>query len=728
VPTTASGPAARPAGRPTARTLGTVLALLVGLVLPLAGSGPAAAATPCTTTPTAGYTVQVCVTVSDGVLSGTVPVSSTVVVWPAAGSSAPGVKRVTFSWRGGYLLSDYDADGSGRWSMQWRTDRLVDSTGSLVAKALLTDGTTYAASVPTAVYNGGQAPFVSGRRFAVSSGTTPEPGKPFRLVAVGDGADGSTREATVASQIASWQPNLLAYLGDVYARGSAYEYDNWYSSPDGFGRFRDITNPVLGNHEYHTPGAAGFFDYWGQNTPHYYSYDVAGWHVVALDSTGRFGQLQPGTPQYDWLAADLGANRARCTIAYFHHPRYSISEHKGKTSLSAVWRLLADRRVTLALAGHTHSYERWAALDRDGVPSERGVTQLIAGAGGHEALPPVYSDGRVQKYAAVPGALQLDLLGDRAEFAYRSDSGEVVDSGSVGCKSTGDTLPPTRPAGVDATTTSETTATLSWAPSTDQFDSVAGYRVRRNGRLVATVDGGTTSWTDSALVSGATYVWTVDAYDPSENVSAQSVPTSVTMPSPPRPRVKAKKLLAGLRGAGETPRGYRRPLFGGWADADGDGCSTRAEVLVTEARRPPLMTETCGLSGGRWVSPWNGVSRSDLSLLGIAPAVPLAEAWQSGARRWSPATRRALTNDLGYTGSLTAVTNTAIAARGSAEPRRWLPSRKAARCGYVAQWVAVKWRWRLSVDTAERSFLRKRLTSCGSPTVVRPARATVRLR
>jgi hypothetical protein len=666
--------------------------------------------------------------VPDGVLSGTVPVSATVVVWPAAGSSAPGVNRVTFSWRGGYLLTDHDADGTGVWSMQWRTDRHVDGTGSLTAKALLTDGTTYGASVPTAVFNGGQAPFVSGRQFTVSPGTTPEPGKPFRLVAVGDGADGSTREAAVATRIAAMKPNLLAYLGDVYEKGSAFEYDNWYSSPDGFGRFRDITNPVLGNHEYHTPGAAGFFDYWGRNTPHYYSYDVAGWHVVAFDSTGRYDQLQPGTPQYDWLAADLGANRARCTIAYFHHPRYSISGHKGKKGLSAVWRLLADRRVTLALAGHTHSYERWAALDRDGVPAARGVTQLIAGAGGHEALPPVYSDSRVQKYAAVSGALQLDLLADRAAFAYVADTGEVVDSGSVGCTSTGDTLPPSRPGGVTATATSGTTAALTWAPSTDRFDSVAGYRIRRNGHLVATVGGSTTSWADSGLVSGATYVWTVDAYDPSDNVSQQSRPVSMSMPAPPRPQVPAKRLLADLPRGAETPKGYRRALFGGWADADGDGCSTRDEVLVTEARRAPLMTETCGLTGGRWLSPWNGVRRSDLSLVSIAPAVPLAEAWQSGARRWAPSTRRALLNDLGYAGSLTAVTTSVVAARGSAEPRSWLPSRRAARCGYVAQWVAVKWRWRLAVDPAERAFLQRRLRSCGWPTVVKPARATVTLR
>ena len=193
--------------RTTALPLAAVLA---GLVLPLAGT-PAAAATPCTTTPTVGYTVQVCVTVPDGVLSGTAPVSSTVAVWPAAGASAPGVKRVTFSWRGGYLLSDHDADGSGRWSMQWRTDRLVDSTGSLVARALLTDGTTYTASVPTAVYNGGQAPFVSGRRFAVSPGTTPEPGKPFRLVAVGDGADGvdPRGRGRVADRVVAAEPARL---------------------------------------------------------------------------------------------------------------------------------------------------------------------------------------------------------------------------------------------------------------------------------------------------------------------------------------------------------------------------------------------------------------------------------------------------------------------------------------------------------------------------------------
>ncbi|HEX7187215.1 MAG TPA: metallophosphoesterase, partial [Actinomycetes bacterium] len=643
-----------------------VLSLLVGLVLPLTTTAPASAATPCATTVTIGYTVQICLTAPDGVLSGSVPLSATVAVWPAVGATAPRVKYVSFDFAGTYLLTDYDPDAGGSYTMSWRTDRMLDTSGTLRARAKLRDGSGYNVTLPATVQNGVQTPFANRRTFSVSTGTTPEPGRPFRLVAVGDGADGSAREAAVVSQIATWQPNLLAYLGDVYERGSAFEFDNWYGSPDGFGRFRSITNPVLGNHEYHTPGAAGFFDYWGDNTPHYYSYDVAGWHVVAIDTTGRFGQLQPGTAQYDWLAADLAANRARCTIATMHHPRYSVSGHKGKVGLAAVWRLLADRRVTLALAGHTHSYERWTSLNRDGVPDPRGVTQLIAGAGGHEAIPPLYSDSRLVSAVPVTGALRLDLGADGADFAYLSTDGSVHDSGFVGCKSTGDTLPPSRPAGLTATATSGTSADLAWQPSTDPA-GLGGYRVRRNGRVVATVGPSATSYAEAGLVGGATYVWTVDAFDPSENYSQQSVPVALTMPAAARPTVSTRTLLGDLRRGSETSRGYRRTKFGTWADADGDGCTTRAEVLVAEAVLPPTMTETCGLSGGRWLSTWNGTRTGNQSALGVGAAVPLGEAWRSGAKSWTSTTRRALLNDLGYRGSLSVVTERALRSRGNAE-------------------------------------------------------------
>ena len=114
-----------------------------------------------------------------------------------------------------------------------------------------------------------------------------------------------------------------------------------------------------------------------------------------------------------------------------------------------------------------------------------------------------------------------------------------------------------------------------------------------------------------------------------------------------------------------------------------------------------------------------------VSGLTVDHLVPLSEAWQSGAYRWSKATRRQHANDLGYPSTLVAVTRQAAAAKGSAEPQRWMP-RAGFRCSYAAQWVAVKWRWRLAVDPAERRFLVRTLTACDWPSVRAPGRATIR--
>lgn len=696
---------------------------LIGLVLPVLGGAPAAAATsPCVSHPSTGYTVDVClVDVPDGPLAGEVAVNATVTVRdPAPGVVLPAIEKVVFWFNGEYLLSDHDP----AYGMTWRTQRHVDSTGPLRVRARLMDGTSYDLDQPVTLANGVTVPAVNTQQFSVARGSSPEPGQRFRLAAVGDGASGSPEEAAVVQQIASWKPNLLAYLGDVYERGSTHEFDNWYGSPTGYGRFRDITNPVVGNHEYLTPGAAGYFDYW-DNIPHYYSYDVAGWHVAAIDSSVEFGQLQPGTPQYDWLAGDLAANRARCTIVYMHHPRYSVAQGGGRTGLGQVWSLLAARRVTLAVAGHAHSYERWAPLNGTGSPDPQGVTQLVAGTGGHEFVPGVLSDTRLASAAAVPGALRLDLGSEDVSFGFVDTAGQVLDGGTIGCKSTGDTLPPTTPSGLLASATSSSTASLSWQPSTDQYTAVAGYTVRRDGAVVATLGAGSTTYADNGLVSGTTYSWTVDAFDTSANVSPQSVPAAVTMPAPPPPKMSTRAMLRDLHRAPETPRGYQRSKFRMWTDADGDGCSTRNEVLVAEASRPPTVRAGCGLTGGRWFSRYDGVVTTDRSRLGIEHVVPLGEVWRSGARRWTATTRQQMANDLGYAATLAVATKRVLRSRGNAEPQDWMPQRPATRCGYVSQWVAVKWRWRLAVDPAERRFLVNRLSACGWPTVVKPTRPTI---
>lgn len=706
-----------------------VLAVLLGLLLPVTVPTAAEGAETCTDTPTPGYTVRVCLLTPDSgaTLSGEVAVAARVEI-VAATVAPPAVSKVIFKYRDEYLLSDNDAEpGTSEYRLAWRTTRMVDGAGTFEVKARLSDAVESSHLVPLTLANGVTAPPVNPRSFQVRQGTSPAAGARFRLAAVGDGSDGSVREEQVVDQIASWSPNLLAYLGDVYERGSAYEFDNWYGNPRGYGRLAGITNPTVGNHEYLIPGAAGYFDYW-DNVPHYYSFDVAGWHVVSIDSNQEFGQLRPGTPQYDWLAADLGANRSRCTIVYMHHPRWMTAPVGSRTSLSDIWSLLADRRVTLLLAGHAHRYERWQPLSRSGAVDPRGVTQLIAGAGGHKVTPPEFADTRVASTANEMGALRLDLGTDDVEFSYLTATGEVRDAGSIGCKSTGDPLPPTTPTGLLVSPTSSTTAQLSWNPSTDQYSSVAGYRVRRNGVVVATLGPQTTTYTDTGLTSGQTYTWTVDAFDTSENYSPQSNPATTTMPAAAITLVSSRPLLRALPVRAETGGRYTRSKFPTWSDADGDTCDTRAEVLVAEAVKPPTLLPTCRLTGGRWYSRYDGVSTTDRSVLGIEHLVALKEAWQSGARFWTSATRRTFANDLAYRPALNVATERVLRARGSAEPHRWLPPRASTRCSYVAQWVAVKWRWRLGVDLAEKRFLTRRLRACDWPRVEQPVRAGVQRR
>lgn len=709
---------------PGTRAVGVWLTCLALVVTSIAVGPGASAAETCRTTPdeptAPTYTVTVCVSLPDGPLTGVVDVSAQVYVTPVTTTAPPAVRRVVFWFGGSYLLTDFDP----AYGMAWRTTRLPDGAGTLEVRARTGDGLVSRVEVPVTLANGpyaAQPPAVD--PFRVRTGTVPAPGRRFRLVAVGDGVDGSAREEQVAAQVAGSSPNLLAYLGDVYQRGSPFEFDTWYANPAGYGRFRDITNPVIGNHEYQTPGAAGYFGFWG-GVPNHYSYDVAGWHVVALDSTSRFDQVLPGTAQYEWLAADLGANRSRCTLVYMHHPRYSVAGHAGRPRLKAVWSLLAARRVTLALAGHAHAYQRWAALDGNGTVDARGVTQLVAGAGGREVKPVFAADARVATALSVQGALRLDLGPDDAEYSYVDSSGAVLDAGTVGCKSTGDPLPPTVPRKLRATAARPSSAQLSWLPSTDQYTAVAGYTVRRNGLVVATVGGGTTGFTDTGLAAGKTYSWTVSAFDTSDNQSLESRPAAATMPADTA-RVSSRRLLRSLAVGKERNRGFAQAKFRPWLDADGDGCTTRDEVLLAESVKAARVGPGCRVISGRWRSRLDGVRTPNLSRLRIEHLVPLREAWASGARRWAGVSRAQLANDLGYRFALNVSTKRVLRARGSAEPQRWLPPRRAARCTYVAQWVALKWRWGLTVDRTEKRFLTRRLAACGWPRVEKPNRATV---
>lgn len=173
--------------------------------------------------------------------------------------------------------------------------------------------------------------------------------------------------------------------------------------------------------------------------------------------------------------------------------------------------------------------------------------------------------------------------------------------------------------------------------------------------------------------------------------------------------------IASLSVASEVRTGYSRDLFKHWIDADGDGCDTREEVLIAEAEVKPTIGSGCSLSGGRWYSYYDGKSQTNASALDIDHMVPLAEAWDSGARSWSSATRQAYANDLGDYRSLVGVTAAQNRAKGDQDIAQWLPPQQ--RCRYLREWVAVKHRWRLSVDSAEKSAMSSLAAGCTDSTI-----------
>jgi hypothetical protein len=161
----------------------------------------------------------------------------------------------------------------------------------------------------------------------------------------------------------------------------------------------------------------------------------------------------------------------------------------------------------------------------------------------------------------------------------------------------------------------------------------------------------------------------------------------------------------------ESRTGYDRTLFKLWDDADGDGCDTRGEVLIAEADTAPTIGSGCSLTGGRWYSYY----QTSASALDIDHVVPLAEAWDSGAGAWTSARRESYANDLGDSRTLVGVTAAVNRAKGDQDPAEWLPV--INKCRYIKDWVAVKVRWSLKQDSAEKAELQRIAAGCTNSTI-----------
>lgn len=184
---------------------------------------------------------------------------------------------------------------------------------------------------------------------------------------------------------------------------------------------------------------------------------------------------------------------------------------------------------------------------------------------------------------------------------------------------------------------------------------------------------------------------------------------------------KLRRAVAELPTAPEVRKGYAREKFTHWIDSDDDGCSTRDEVLLAESTGPVTVSDSCTVEEGSWFSYYDHETWTEPSEVDIDHLVPLAEAWDSGARRWKPRVRTRFANDLRDRRSLVAVTDNVNQSKGDRDPAGWMPDH--GRCRYVREWVAVKHRWRLRVDRAEKRVVRDLAASCDNdPIRVRIAR------
>jgi hypothetical protein len=190
-----------------------------------------------------------------------------------------------------------------------------------------------------------------------------------------------------------------------------------------------------------TAGAAGYFGYFGAAAGDpkmgYYSYDLGSWHIVVLNTTcSQVGGCRAGSPQETWLRQDLAAHPTACTLAYWHHPRYSFGKFSDAPLLRDLWQALYDHGAEVLLTGHDHNYQRYMPLDATGAPDpQRGIREFVVGTGGANftplgSRPSIAEAGNDSTF----GILQLSLHATSYDWTFFPVAGGTfTDSGSDTC-------------------------------------------------------------------------------------------------------------------------------------------------------------------------------------------------------------------------------------------------------------------------------------------------------
>ena len=356
------------------------------------------------------------------------------------------------------------------------------------------------------------------------------------FVGAGDIANCSGNNDESTAKLLDGISGTVFTLGDnVYPDGTASQFTDCYGPT--WGRHKNRTRPSPGNHDYHTSGASGYYNYFGASAGDpgkgYYSYDLGAWHIISLNSEAGYGA---GSVQEQWLRADLAANNAMCTLAYWHHPRFSSGNHGNSNRGQAFWNALYAYGADVILNGHDHTYERFAPQNPNAqADPNRGIREFVVGTGGAGLYPfPNIQPNSEVRNNVTFGVLKLTLHATSYDWQFIPIAGQTFsDSGTGNCVSATGTNPtPTHTETSAPTATRTTTQTFTPLPPTSTLTSTTTIIPALSATATKTSTGIPASSPATTQVSG-THLPPSPTMEVSPIASPTLLPASDRTPTPP---------------------------------------------------------------------------------------------------------------------------------------------------------------------------------------------------
>jgi hypothetical protein len=369
-----------------------------------------------------------------GAAQKTVPAAPTNLSATSVSSSQIDLKWTDNATNESAYVVERSTNGSAGWTVL--TSTLAANTTSYRATGL-SASTTYYFRVK-ATNAAGSSPYTNVASATTRAATTTS--DPV-LVGAGDIATPIAQNDEATAKLLDGISGTVYTVGDnTYPDGAPSEFTNYYHPT--WGRHKARTKPSVGDHEYNTSGASGYFGYFGaaagDPSKGYYSYNLGEWHVVVLNSNcAKIGGCGATSPMVSWLKQDLAANPRKCTVSYFHHPLFSSGgEHGNISAVRPIWDALYAANADVVLNGNDHNYERFAPQSPSGaLDTARGIREFVVGTGGAGLYPfgTIKANSQARNNTT-HGVLKLTLHPSSYEWKFVPVAGKTfTDSGSTTC-------------------------------------------------------------------------------------------------------------------------------------------------------------------------------------------------------------------------------------------------------------------------------------------------------